>query len=87
MLSRLLILVVAVVILFSGFSGYRSWSSHQAIKSGRDKFYAAIAELHKTGINGLCIGTSVTRRFSFSQLSKKSVEEIKKLILEDPNSC
>lgn len=87
MLSRLLIIIVVVAVFLSGAFGYKSWSSHQAIKTGEEKFYKAINELRAAGTNDLCIGTSVTRKYSFSELSKKSVEEIKKLVLQDPNSC
>jgi|GEM_PF-4737770 len=58
-------------------------------QAGQEKFNKAMSELRMSTpqYNNPCLGSSILRDYSYSELSKKSIVEIKELAKMDLGSC
>ncbi len=75
--------VVALTVLAAVY--YMATNSEQA---GRDKFVQAISELRTDKqYDNPCLGTSVLRGYTYTQLGQKTVEQIKELAKQHPGDC
>lgn len=84
-----IVAVLIVVAILGTLFSYRFIDYRKNDQAGQDNFYKALSELRATEpqFDNPCLGTSVLRSYSYSELSKKSIEEIKELAKRDPGSC
>lgn len=80
-----LALILVAVLLFS----FITIKNSQANKRGEEKFQQAISEIKSENpeLDNPCLGTHVLRWNSFSELDKKSIEEIKIIAKQAPGDC
>ena len=68
--------------------GYKALLANRKEQSGQNKFNEAITKLRMDKqFDNPCLGTSVLRKYSYTELNDKSIEEIKELAKIDPGSC
>jgi hypothetical protein len=77
------------IILLGTVIAYKLMVDRKNEREGQEKFTNAISELLSTEpqFNNPCLGTSVLRNYSFSELNSKTTNEIKDLARIDPGSC
>lgn len=58
-------------------------------QAGKEKLRTAVFQLkvEDPKMDNPCLGVSVTRQHTYSELNEKSVSEIKELAKKDPGSC
>jgi hypothetical protein len=78
-----------VFVLVGAFLAYTLMADRAIERDGREKFANALSELRSAEpkFDNPCLGASVLRRFSYSELNAKSIAEIKELAKMDPGSC
>lgn len=77
-----------LVVVIAGLT-YKAVTDNGNREAGLAKFKQALAQVieEQPSINNPCIGKSVTRNYSFEELNRKSLDEVKTLVLKDPGSC
>ncbi len=87
--KNIIVVSLIVAVLVGSFFAFRLVINRKRDQTGEDKFVKAMAELRSTEpqFDNPCLGGSVLRAYSYSQLSNKSVSDIKELAKKDPGSC
>ena len=89
MKKKLIAAVSAFILSVTGFLGYVAYSNSQSDKHGEEKLDQAISETitENPELNNPCLGTHVIGSYSYSELAKKTTEEIKQLVKQAPWDC
>ncbi len=85
--KRFLSTVVVAIVLLFGLVGYLLWSYHRTEQIGNDKFMRAWVEFEEENPGKhICVG-GLLQAHSYSELSSKSIAEIKGLITNSSYVC
>lgn len=89
MRKNLLIISVILILLVSLYLGFSIYKNKRGESRGELKFKQAISELRieSPELDKPCLGAHVIRWNSYSELDKKSVEEIKQIAIQAPGDC
>lgn len=87
--KNIVIIVLIAVVLIGTVFAFRLMADHRNEREGQEKFANALSELRTSEpqYDNPCLGTSVLRNFSYTELNRKTLIEIKNLAKMDPGSC
>ena len=87
--KTLIVIGLSTLILLGTILALKLMTDRKNERDGQQKFTNAISELRSAEpqFDNPCLGTSVLRSYSYSELSSKTLNEIKELAKKDPGSC
>jgi hypothetical protein len=86
--QQIYVILALSVIVGLVYAFYIAINTNSRQAEGKEKFNTAINELRADSrYDNPCLGNYVTRKYSYAELSQKSIEEIKQIAVLEPSQC